>query len=137
MPSVLQALLAPLPYRLTEGGTALAPPPAANGATISPDEITPVQRTSRPLDMLVVILRNVNANMPAELGVNVCTLLSSIAKGPSRDVMEVKKSVSASLRALAGGSVDMDTTPTGASQLLQSSAKKTLEVFGLSSTSSS
>jgi len=129
LPCVVQSLLAPLPYHLTEAGLAVAPATGPSGSTRALPA-TQRTRTSCPLDMLVVILNNPNGNFPPELGANTCTLLASLTQGPADEVEKIKQAAKGALEKLAAGPADAETTPTGVSQMLRAAAKKTLGIWG-------
>ncbi|KAG8899378.1 hypothetical protein FRB99_006760 [Tulasnella sp. 403] len=128
LPSVMQALLTPLPYRITEAGVAVQASAGNTGAK----EATTASRSSAscPMDMLAVILRNPTGTFPPELGANACALLASLSKGTPDEVEKMKTSTRGALENLVADPIDADETPTKTSEMLRTAAKRTLEVWG-------
>jgi len=103
--------------------------------------------TSTPLDMLVVILRNVDGAFPPELRTNVCTLLTSLTvqkpssstPSPSGDeevqsallamIERVKMATRGALESTFAASLGSGVGERG-SGLVETAAKRTLEVWG-------
>ncbi|KAG8998705.1 hypothetical protein FRB94_005966 [Tulasnella sp. JGI-2019a] len=145
---VLQALLAPLPYGLSESGAILASSAPSEGqaqitsAETSEDKTTMASpqstpQTSSPMDMLVVILRNINGAFPPELGVNVCTLLASLtpptkeATTQDKEFAKVKITSKGALESVAAG-LSGRSFANGPPKVMQAVAKRTLEVWSTS-----
>lgn len=128
LPLVLQSLLAPLPYRITESGQAVAPPSGtANGQALA-------SRSSNPLDMIVAILRNPGKLFPLGLIANACTLLGTLGKDSSEDAERVKQATRTALEALIPKAMEVDgeegkATGAKAKNIVDVAAKKTLEAW--------
>lgn len=141
---MLQSLLSPLPYALTESGAiqTTAPPPAGQAqisavpAAELPDEkvVAPSNlRTWSPLDMLVAILRNVNGAFPPELGANVCTLLvgltpSTTDASQEKEFGKIRVATRSALESVAAG-LSGRSFADGPPKVVQTAAKRTLDVW--------
>lgn len=126
---MIQALLAPLPYQLNDAGAIQTSPPKARQTTSpgkSGEDTTPTldgaSGPSRPLDMVLIILRNVHGTFPPELGANACALLMS---AQSQQVKEAAKGVLEGVAAGLVGGKGTEETP----KVLREGAKRCLSVW--------
>ncbi len=126
VPCVIQALLTPLGYQLSDVGLPMAPPSGTQDAANGPQsEKGGTNGSSQPLDMLAFIIRNPGGKFQPELIANTCALLAGVSSGPPTDVEKIKLRLRAPIEALATTKED---TPTS-SKLTSSAAKKVLDVW--------
>lgn len=108
-------MLAPLPYQLNDAGSIQTAPPKAKESASGGDDnnTTPTLDgssggPSRPLDMLLIILRNIHGTFPPELGANACALLMGLcapSQAQSQELAKVKEAAKGVLEGVAAGLV--------------------------------